>query len=83
MDLIRAKCDVYQTQKTLADCVVWENEVLASLLRYQAKEAEKRLEDTDIGLGCMRVAFKKNGWTHLSPLTQTQSSHLQAGKLTI
>ncbi|KAG2130743.1 hypothetical protein DEU56DRAFT_914742 [Suillus clintonianus] len=82
MDLVRAKCDVYQAQKALADCVMRENEMLASLLRFRAEEAEKRLDDTDMGLGCMRVMFKENGWTHISSLTRTPGSHLQPVEVT-
>ncbi|KAG1841790.1 hypothetical protein DFJ58DRAFT_732293 [Suillus subalutaceus] len=77
LDLVRAKRQVYLAQKTLADCIIRENEVLANLLRYRAEEAEKRLEDTDVGLGCMRIAFKKNGWSHFPHPTQTCDGRLQ------
>ncbi|KAG1864963.1 hypothetical protein DFJ58DRAFT_838706 [Suillus subalutaceus] len=77
LDLVRAKRQVYLAQKTLADCIIRENEVLANLLRYQAEEAEKRLEDADVGLGCMRIAFKKNGWSHFPHPTQTRDGRLQ------
>lgn len=83
LDLVRAKRQVYLAQKTLADCRIRENEVLANLLQYQTEEAEKRLEDTDVGLGCMRIAFKKNGWPHFPHLTRTHDGRLQTGKLTI
>lgn len=83
LDLVRAKRQVYLVQKTLADCRIRENEVLANLLRYRAEEAEKRLEDADVGLGCMRITFKKNGWTHFPHLTRTHDGRLQTGKLTI
>ncbi|OJA10250.1 hypothetical protein AZE42_07835 [Rhizopogon vesiculosus] len=38
---------------------------LANLLRFRADNAGKRLDDTDMALGCMRVIFKKYDWTHL------------------
>ncbi|KAG1730297.1 hypothetical protein EDB19DRAFT_1912937 [Suillus lakei] len=33
LDLVRAKRDVFTAQKALADCIIQENEVLASLLK--------------------------------------------------
>ncbi|KAG0703858.1 hypothetical protein DFH29DRAFT_998107 [Suillus ampliporus] len=63
MNLMRAKRDVYQAQKILADCVVQENEAFTSLLKFRAEAAEKRLDDTDLGLGCMRIVFNTHGWS--------------------
>ncbi|KAG1823936.1 uncharacterized protein BJ212DRAFT_1296453 [Suillus subaureus] len=63
LNLVRAKCDVYQAQKVLTDCVVQVNEVFASLLKFQEEAAEKRLDDTDLGLGCMRIVFNVHGWS--------------------
>ncbi|KAG1851345.1 hypothetical protein DFJ58DRAFT_729004 [Suillus subalutaceus] len=63
MDLIRAKRDVFQAEKALADSILQEHEVLSSLLRFQAETAGKRVDDADLGLGYMRVAFKRHGWT--------------------
>jgi hypothetical protein len=65
MDLVRAKRDVFRAQKALADSILRENEVSASLVRFQAETAGKRLDDADMGLGYMRVLFKKYGWTHV------------------
>ncbi|KAG1777883.1 hypothetical protein EV702DRAFT_1044916 [Suillus placidus] len=62
MDLVQAKCGIFQAQKVLADSVLQENEVLSSLLRFQAETAGKRLDDADLGLGYMQVMFKKHGW---------------------
>ncbi|KAG1732617.1 uncharacterized protein EDB91DRAFT_1251666 [Suillus paluster] len=64
MDLVRAKHDIFQAQKALTDSILQEHEVLSSLLRFQAETAGKRLDDVDLGLGYMRVVFKKHGWTH-------------------
>ncbi|KAG1890444.1 uncharacterized protein F5891DRAFT_1198197 [Suillus fuscotomentosus] len=50
LDLARAKRDVFLAQKELADCVIRENEVFASLLRVRAAAAEKMIDQTDIGL---------------------------------
>ncbi|KAG1884145.1 hypothetical protein F4604DRAFT_1677281 [Suillus subluteus] len=67
LDLVRAKCDVFLAQKVLADCIIRENEVLASLLKARAAAAEKNINETDIGLGCMRIIFKDHGWSHHHP----------------
>ncbi|KAG1804173.1 uncharacterized protein BJ212DRAFT_1304388 [Suillus subaureus] len=34
MDVVRAKCKIFFTQKMLADCILWENEVFTSLLKF-------------------------------------------------
>ena len=68
MDLVRAKREVIRAQKALADSILRENEVLTNLLRFKAEETGKRLNDTDMGLGYMRVIFKKSGWDHLPQL---------------
>lgn len=53
--------------------------MLATLLRFRDETARKKLDDVDMGLGYMRVIFKKNGWAHVPP----GHSHLSAGKLMI
>ncbi|KAG2157188.1 hypothetical protein DEU56DRAFT_750355 [Suillus clintonianus] len=73
MNLMRAKHDVYWAQKILADCVVQENEAFTSLLKFRVEAAEKRLDDTDLGLGCMRIVFNTHGWS-------VPSSHLPQGQ---
>jgi hypothetical protein len=40
------------------------------------------LDNADMGLGCMRLAFKQHGWSHLSA-RQHESDHQHAGKLMI
>ncbi|KAG2096723.1 uncharacterized protein F5147DRAFT_656529 [Suillus discolor] len=78
LDLVRAKQDVFRAQKTLADCVLWKNKVSARLLKFQAAAVEKKIDETDIGLGCMRIIFKDCGWSHVTsshpPQGQSQSS---------
>jgi hypothetical protein len=66
MDVLRAKHNVFLAQKTLTDCILQENEVFVSLLKFRAKDAEKKVDDMDLGLGCMRIIFKKHGWSHIS-----------------
>ncbi|KAG2108584.1 hypothetical protein DEU56DRAFT_762538 [Suillus clintonianus] len=51
MDLARAKREVLRAQKALAECLLGENEVLASLLRLRVDTAENTLDDADMGLG--------------------------------
>ncbi|KAG1747478.1 hypothetical protein EDB19DRAFT_1826200 [Suillus lakei] len=51
MDLARAKREVLRAQKALAECLLQENEVLASLLRLRVDTAENTLDDADMGLG--------------------------------
>ncbi|KAG1843580.1 hypothetical protein DFJ58DRAFT_731525 [Suillus subalutaceus] len=45
--------------------VFWAQKALADYV------AEKTLDDADMGLGCMRLAFKQNGWSHC-PLSASQ-----------
>ncbi|KAG1843266.1 hypothetical protein DFJ58DRAFT_731683 [Suillus subalutaceus] len=65
LNLVRAKRDVFLAQKALAECVIQENEALMSLLKVHAAAAEKKVDETDIGLGCMRVVFKDHGWSQV------------------
>ncbi|KAG2126068.1 hypothetical protein DEU56DRAFT_759035 [Suillus clintonianus] len=51
MDLARAKREVLRAQKALAECLLRENEVLASLLRLRVDTAKNTLDDADMGLG--------------------------------
>ncbi|KAG2746871.1 hypothetical protein P692DRAFT_20738346, partial [Suillus brevipes Sb2] len=66
MDVLRAKHNVFLAQKTLADCILQENKVFASLLTFRAEDTEKKVDDMDLGLGCIRIIFKKHGWSHIS-----------------
>ncbi|KAG2122770.1 hypothetical protein DEU56DRAFT_917666 [Suillus clintonianus] len=43
MDLARAKREVFRAEQLLADCVVREHEVMASLFKIRAATSEKRL----------------------------------------
>jgi hypothetical protein len=81
MDLVRAKRDVFQAEKALADSILREHEVLSSLLRFQAETAGKRVDDADLGLGYMRVAFKRHGWTPHAQAPPSGQGCLHAGKL--
>ncbi|KAG1789200.1 uncharacterized protein HD556DRAFT_1447260 [Suillus plorans] len=65
MDVVRAKHNVFLAQKMLVDCILRENEVFASLIQFQAEAAEKKVDDMDLGLGWMRIIFRKYGWSHL------------------
>ncbi|KAG1893320.1 uncharacterized protein F5891DRAFT_985982 [Suillus fuscotomentosus] len=76
MDLVRAKREVLVAQKVLAECILRENEIQASLLKFQVDTTEKKLDDTDMGLGYMRAVFKKYGWSHISPLPPGHGNYL-------
>jgi hypothetical protein len=58
VDLARAKREVSRAEKLLADCVVREHEVTASLFRTRATTLEKKLDATDDELGRMRITCK-------------------------
>lgn len=82
MDLVRAKHEVLAAQKALAECKLRETEVMASLLKFQVDTTEKKLEDTDMGLGYMRVIFKRHGWSHVS-LPSRHANLVQTGEFVI
>lgn len=60
VDLARAKREVFRAEKLLADCVVREHEVTASLFRIRATTLGKKLDATDDELGRMRITCKNN-----------------------
>ncbi|KAG0694388.1 hypothetical protein DFH29DRAFT_1006388 [Suillus ampliporus] len=60
LDLVRAKRDVFRAQKSLADCVLWENEVFTCLLEFQAAAAEEKIDEVDIGLGFIHYKDKES-----------------------
>ncbi|KAG2748620.1 hypothetical protein P692DRAFT_20733251, partial [Suillus brevipes Sb2] len=46
-------------EKTLVDCVLKQNVALSKLYRFEASEAERNLEDTDIDIGYVRHSVRK------------------------
>ncbi|KAG2156565.1 uncharacterized protein EDB93DRAFT_1247275 [Suillus bovinus] len=68
MDLARARWDVFNVEKVLADCMVCEHEVMANLSKHKSDISKQKLTKADIGIGHMRIAFKKtwvfSSWTH-------------------
>ncbi|KAG1898693.1 glycosyl hydrolases family 31-domain-containing protein [Suillus fuscotomentosus] len=60
VDLMRAKCEVFRAEKLLADCMVQEHEVTASLFRIRATTLGKKLDATDDELGRMQITCKNN-----------------------
>jgi hypothetical protein len=73
MDLARARRDIVNAEKKLADCIVREQEVMTSLSRYKSVISKRKLDKADVGLGHMRVTFKKHGLSH-------QPAHGSLGK---
>ncbi|KAG2104644.1 uncharacterized protein F5147DRAFT_775466 [Suillus discolor] len=51
VDLARVKREVFRAEKLLADCMVREHEVTASLFRIRATTLGKKLDATDDELG--------------------------------
>jgi hypothetical protein len=68
MELARAKRDVFRAEKSLADCVVREHEVMANLSKFKSSVSEQKLDKVDVGLGYMRIAFKRHGLSHHTPV---------------
>ncbi|KAG2133030.1 hypothetical protein DEU56DRAFT_914051 [Suillus clintonianus] len=64
MDLARARRDIFNAEKTLADCVVREYEVMTNLSKYKSTISKRKLDKADVGLGHMRITFKKHGLSH-------------------
>jgi len=61
IDLARAKRDIIRAQKTLAECIVRESEVVTSLMKLRIGNIEQKLDDVDVGLGHMHVTLKERG----------------------
>lgn len=76
MELVRARQEVFRAEKSLADCVVHEHEVMATLLKFKSSISERKLDKADVGLGCMRIAFKKHGLSHHASLHSKSSNTL-------
>jgi hypothetical protein len=64
MDLARARRDVFDAEKTLADCIVREHEVMTSLSKHKSAISKRKLDKADVGLGHMRITFRKHGLSH-------------------
>ncbi|KAG2129357.1 hypothetical protein BD769DRAFT_1667307 [Suillus cothurnatus] len=64
MDLARARRDVFDAEKTLADCIVREHEVMTSLSKHKSAISQRKLDKADVGLGHMRITFRKHGLSH-------------------
>ncbi|KAG1837397.1 uncharacterized protein F5891DRAFT_1190579 [Suillus fuscotomentosus] len=82
MDLARARRDIVNAEKKLADCIVREQEVMTSLSRYKSVISKRKLDKADVGLGHMRVTFKKHGLSH-QPAHGSLDSFASCRQLTI
>ncbi|KAG1884485.1 uncharacterized protein F5891DRAFT_990296 [Suillus fuscotomentosus] len=82
MDLARARRDIVNAEKKLADCIVREQEVMTSLSRYKSVISKRKLDKADVGLGHMRVTFKKHGLSH-QPAHGSLDSFASCHQLTI
>ena len=68
MELARAKRDIFRAEKSLADCIIREHEVMANLSKFKSSVSEQKLDKADVGLGYMRIAFKRHGLSHHAPV---------------
>ncbi|KAG1867361.1 hypothetical protein F4604DRAFT_1927664 [Suillus subluteus] len=55
LNATRAQRDVCLMEKTLADCILKENAALGKLYKFEATEAERKLEDADIDIGFFKL----------------------------
>ncbi|KAG2131042.1 hypothetical protein DEU56DRAFT_757670 [Suillus clintonianus] len=74
MELTRARRDVFMAEKSLADCMVCECELMASLSKFKSNISTQKLNKADVGLGYMRITFKKCGISHHVPANRDDAS---------
>ncbi|KAG1812039.1 hypothetical protein EV424DRAFT_1542268 [Suillus variegatus] len=74
MELARARRDVFRAEQSLADCMVRECELMASLSKFKSNISAQKLNKTDLRLGCMWITFNKHGLSHHVPAHDTGSS---------
>ena len=60
LKVMRCQHNICMLENELADARVQENIMVGNLYRFQANEAEKRLEGTEFDLGCICNAMCKN-----------------------
>ncbi|KAG2740422.1 hypothetical protein P692DRAFT_20880922 [Suillus brevipes Sb2] len=63
LNATRAERDVCLVEKTLADCILKENTALGKLYKFEATEAERKLEDANIDIGFVCHSVRKCGIT--------------------
>ncbi|KAG1878546.1 hypothetical protein C8R48DRAFT_668617 [Suillus tomentosus] len=56
MELARARREIFRAEKSLADCMVREHEVLAHSLKFESSISKRKLDKADVGLGCHKVS---------------------------
>ncbi|KAG1753402.1 hypothetical protein EDB19DRAFT_1824125 [Suillus lakei] len=64
MELARARREKLHAEKSLADCVVCELELMASLSKFKSSLSEQRIDRVDEGLGYTQIVFKTLGLSH-------------------
>ncbi|KAG1819007.1 uncharacterized protein BJ212DRAFT_1298303 [Suillus subaureus] len=67
LDLTRARRNVFNAEKALADCVVCKHEVMVNLSKHKSNILKQKLAKPDVGIGHMRITFQKYGLTHHRP----------------
>jgi hypothetical protein len=68
MDLTRARRDVFNAEKMLADCMVCEHKVMVNLSKHKFDISKQKLAKAEAGMGHMWIAFKKHGLSHCGPV---------------
>ncbi|KAG1803415.1 uncharacterized protein BJ212DRAFT_1304565 [Suillus subaureus] len=64
MDLARARHDVFDAEKTLANCIIQEHEVMMTLSKHKSAISKCKLNKADVGLGHMHITFRKHSLSH-------------------
>jgi len=77
-DLARARWDIFNAEKMLADCMVHEHEVMANLSKHISDISKQKFTKVDVGIGHMWNTFKKHGLSHHGPMpSELQGKFLQ------
>ncbi|KAG2741955.1 hypothetical protein P692DRAFT_20879624 [Suillus brevipes Sb2] len=83
LDLARARRDVVNAEKVLADCVVREHEVLANLSKHKSDISKQKLAKADVGIAHMRITFQKHGLSHHGPAPSVLQESLECHHITV
>lgn len=75
MELARARREKLHAEKSLADCVVRELELMASLSKFKSSLSEQKIDRADEGLGYMRIVFKTLGLSHRAHHIHSKSAN--------
>ncbi|KAG1816743.1 uncharacterized protein BJ212DRAFT_1480602 [Suillus subaureus] len=83
LDLARARWDVVNAEKVLADCVVCKHEVLANLSKHKFNISKQKLTKADVGIAHMQITFQKHGLSHHRPAQSVLQESLECHHITV